>query len=413
MTDFRERPSYGGVDLATLDDIIGGSEDYILIEDQRASGTSSGSLSSGAWRTRPLNTEVIDTGGLVSIASNQFTLSDAGTYRIRAWGSVYAVARNAMRLQNITDATTILNGSSSYSNTDQSAPALLEGQFTIAGAKTFELQHRVETTSGTFGFGVPSGSSFTVDHEVFTRIEIWRGSTGGGSASVIYTNASASPPGSPADGDWWMPSDGAGVVYARVSSAWVARGPLYPLTDPTIPSFAWINQGTAAISTANGVQYLSVPNVGAGHSLRVRKKAAPSTPYTVTAMARVLASAGGASEVHCGLVFRQSSDGKLHTLSWEPFAGQIWSTKWTSTTVFSAQYTTATVAVYTGALIFLRIADNGTNRICSVSMDGQDWVTLHTIGRTDFLTADEVGFYVSGSSAALGCNMTLYSWKEA
>lgn len=151
----------------------GGLGAYILIEDQRASGTASGSLASGAWRTRPINTVVHDTGGDASVVANQFVLQP-GVYRLHAWGYVYNVARNAMRLQNITDGTTVLNGGAAYSNGDASAPALLTGRFTIATAKTFELQHRVEFTSGTHGFGVAVGTVFAVDHEVFTSIELWK-----------------------------------------------------------------------------------------------------------------------------------------------------------------------------------------------------------------------------------------------
>ena len=48
---------------------------YALIADQKAQGTISGSFTSGDWRTRDLNTELSDADDIVSISSNQFTLS--------------------------------------------------------------------------------------------------------------------------------------------------------------------------------------------------------------------------------------------------------------------------------------------------------------------------------------------------
>jgi hypothetical protein len=61
----------------------------------------------------------------------------------------------------------------------------------------------------------------------------------------------------------------------------------------------------------------------------------------------------------------------------------------------------------------MRIADTGTSRICSWSADGQNWHDLHSIGRTDFLTADEVGFYVNSQSATYPAACTLISWAQA
>ena len=45
-----------------------------IIEDQKSAGTAGGTFTSGAWRTRDLNTEVSDPDGIVSTQS-----STAGT----------------------------------------------------------------------------------------------------------------------------------------------------------------------------------------------------------------------------------------------------------------------------------------------------------------------------------------------
>lgn len=143
--------------------------DYILIQDQKTQNTSGGTFTQGAWRTRDLNTVVVDDTGAVSLSSNQFTLP-AGTYRVHIQCPAFAVNRHQARLQNITDASTTLVGSSQYAyvtgqvynNSD------IYGVFTIAGTKTFEVQHQCETTQATYGFGVEGNFST----EIYTTIEL-------------------------------------------------------------------------------------------------------------------------------------------------------------------------------------------------------------------------------------------------
>jgi hypothetical protein len=149
-------------------------------------------------------------------------------------------------------------------------------------------------------------------------------------------------------------------------------------------------------------------------NLRIRKKAAPSTPYTITAA--MLVDPLSMDYHQFGLVFRQSSDGKCHVFGPQRNFGisAVWllnSLKYTSATVFSAAYSQHH---FMGLpLLWLRIADDGTNRICSYGVDGQNWFQFHSVGRTDFLTADEVGFYIDVENATFGTGITLISWKQA
>ena len=48
----------------------------------------------------------------------------------------------------------------------------------------------------------------------------------------------------------------------------------------------------------------------------------------------------------------------------------------------------------------MRITDNGTNRITYISNDGYYWHTLSTIGRTDYITANQYGFFIGGNNSA-------------
>lgn len=57
--------------------------------------------------------------------------------------------------------------------------------------------------------------------------------------------------------------------------------------------------------------------------------------------------------------------------------------------------------------------DDGTNRICSLSNNGRNWWVFHSVGRTDFLTADHVGFYVSDNGSSRATGLTLLSWRQS
>ena len=144
---------------------------YAVIADQKTSGTDGGTFTSGAWRTRDLNTEVTDVDNIVSISSNQFTLQ-AGTYLIKARATGYDCDRHQLRIRNITDASTVRCGISNFVNQTYNvfSTAVVVGRTTISGAKVFELQHQAQSTKTTFGLGV--ASNFTT--EVFAEVEIYK-----------------------------------------------------------------------------------------------------------------------------------------------------------------------------------------------------------------------------------------------
>jgi hypothetical protein len=209
-------------------------------------------------------------------------------------------------------------------------------------------------------------------------------------------------------------SGGGTSNFLRADGTWAApsgSGATFPWASPTAPvngDFAWINQGSATVSAnASGIG-LVIP-ASSALSLRIRKKAAPSTPYTITAGFMVMVRN---SSLHtAGLCFRQSSDGKIATLA--IIGGTSWglySQKLNSPTSFSADYASRTFwPLYP---IWLRIADDGSNRICSYSCNGYDFEQLHSVGRTDFLTADEVGFF-GNDETNTGNVVQLFSWAEA
>lgn len=206
-----------------------------------------------------------------------------------------------------------------------------------------------------------------------------------------------------------FPSDGFGL-YRDTGSVLVPWGPLFPFTSPVDGDFAWVNQAFSTVSTVNGGVYLAADNDSGGLDLKIRKKAAPPTPYTISA-AIIHNQSPGLSNSMFGLCFRESSSGKLSVIRWIT-SGSLLASKYNSPTSFSANYDSD--ACYAPPL-FLRIADNGTSRIYSYSYDGQNYLKFHTVGRTDFHTADEVGWFVAGPfgdpSGEVG-GALLLSWRE-
>jgi hypothetical protein len=140
------------------------------LQDQKTAGTAGGTFTSGAWRTHELTTEEVDQIGS-TLSSNTFTLP-AGTYIAEASAMGYACSGHKLRLRNITDGTTAIVGSHADCSTGGiSTVAHLFGRFTIADTKTFELQHRCQTTKSTDGFG--QAMSFG-EAEVYADLRIWK-----------------------------------------------------------------------------------------------------------------------------------------------------------------------------------------------------------------------------------------------
>lgn len=150
---------------------IGVAAMYALIRDEKSQNVSGGTFTAGDWRQRNLTNVVSDTGGFVTLASNQITLP-AGTYRCRIRCPAYQVSRHQARLYNVTDGSTLALGSSV-----RTAPtggtqneSVIVGFFTLTSSKVLEIQHRCETTLANTGFGI--AANFGI--EVYTTAEFWK-----------------------------------------------------------------------------------------------------------------------------------------------------------------------------------------------------------------------------------------------
>lgn len=146
------------------------SSSYIQFEDQKASGTHGGTFTTGAWRTRDLNTEVSDTDNLASLSSNQVTIQP-GTWVLMARAPAHNVSLHKLRLENISDATTIGIGQNAYATGGGTTHSFVSAKATFTTAKIVEVQHRSSATNATIGFGF--AATFGVV-EVYTQFWAWR-----------------------------------------------------------------------------------------------------------------------------------------------------------------------------------------------------------------------------------------------
>lgn len=136
-----------------------------IIIDQKPAGTDGGTFTSGAWRTRDLNT-VVSSQAWLSLANNQFTLQP-GTYLISWTCSAFRVGSNQSRL--LTGSFYVV-GSTEYSFPTYPTSVQSIGRyiFTLGSDSSFELQHRCASNYNNEGYGRAAG----FDDEIYSTVEI-------------------------------------------------------------------------------------------------------------------------------------------------------------------------------------------------------------------------------------------------
>jgi hypothetical protein len=151
----------------------GGGATYAVFQDVKASGAG-GTFTNGAWRTRDLQTSQYNGITGCSLASNQITLA-AGTYIVNAMAPASYVDQHQTRFYNITDSSTAIIGGNAYNGVTSASLdtySALQGGFTIAGSKVFELQHYATTTKNGTGFGTNNGFGVGETYAIITIIKV-------------------------------------------------------------------------------------------------------------------------------------------------------------------------------------------------------------------------------------------------
>ena len=237
---------------------------------------------------------------------------------------------------------------------------------------------------------------------------------GGGGAVGLSQYPAATVPAAGAAGGGVLVTDKGLLLYDN-GAAYSAYGPIERLYSPPITGWSWVNQGAAAVVSSDFDQVISGGGSGTGASIRGRFQAIPGGAYTLTACLQITMLAKTFQSG--GVALRDSVSGKLIVcalLSGASGTQNIQYAKFNSPTSFFADYIAPSVSV--GGKVWLRIVDNGTNRITLFSVDGINFLEIYTVGRTDFMTPNEIGFVMSTENSAtphLAPIVRLISWQIA
>lgn len=197
----------------------------------------------------------------------------------------------------------------------------------------------------------------------------------------------------------YMPRAGlpAGASFANIQRV---------VPPPPVETFTWVNQSTATASNVSNGIYLSGPGTSAPDlHLLVQAVAAP---WTIKAT--YISDLSTASNVATGVAYRESGTGEIVYIG--VFSTTIISEKFDSATVGNSSYSltnTPLAAAAAAGTVSFKMQDDGTNRVTSWSRDGINFRVLHTVSRTDFLTANQAGFFIRTDAGFAA--LTLISWE--
>lgn len=194
--------------------------------------------------------------------------------------------------------------------------------------------------------------------------------------------------------------DGSGPLTINAAGG----GGGYPFIPPPQTGWSWVNQGGAVVTSDPSYQAISGGSA-ATLNCRMRTRAAPSTPYVITACIECSMLKNSNSAV--ALFWRESSTGKLIYAGLTN--GNFAAASYNSPTSFAGSG--YSVPSYASTLLWHRITDDGTDRGVYFSGNGYDWIPLVTQANNTFLTADEVGFMTLVNGNVLAPTARLVHWE--
>jgi hypothetical protein len=201
-------------------------------------------------------------------------------------------------------------------------------------------------------------------------------------------------------------------------SAWQSMGPINQLTPPNIADFSWFNQisnsATGSYTVTSGGIYILAPAQAGGESPRVLEVTTPATPWTLTTYLVPLGFPANFWEA--GLRLRDSVGGKSVIMQMGYNSGLGFSIdKFNADLTYNASYgtypTLGLTANWAVPPQWMQLSDNGTNRIWRLSSDGVNWLQVHSVSRTDFVTPNRVGFFANTINPTYDMGILCLSWK--
>ena len=213
-------------------------------------------------------------------------------------------------------------------------------------------------------------------------------------------------------------TDGAGSVTVAKTSPFAGSGLYRQVLSPTPTSAStglttWLNQGTSVVSDSPVGLSIEAPQ-SAGTNLSGRYMAAPTAPYTITALLGATRNSGSGSMAGIGWY---DGSAKLQVLSYDTNAT---SSPLLRVRQFANPTTTpgvnyASFANWFSQPIWLRVRDDGTNVSFSFSQDGVNFLELYAVAKSaGYLGSSGYGNIIFFINPGPGVNglATLLSWAQ-
>jgi hypothetical protein len=195
----------------------------------------------------------------------------------------------------------------------------------------------------------------------------------------------------------------------------------------TAASFTDVNAGGSDSKTDQNGTILLRKATQAGVSAYALVRTAPSTPYLYIGAFRalLLIEATSVDKATFGMCFRESSTGKLTTLEIGTEGTASGGPRYLFWSVVNRSGPTSAGTVIAGSPTFnlvpigcnafwQRIEDDGTNLKFYLSMDGVNWIQIHSVGRTTHMAGgpNQVGWYVDNASNSKEILVRLAHWSK-
>jgi len=175
------------------------------------------------------------------------------------------------------------------------------------------------------------------------------------------------------------------------------------------PLWAWRNQGTSTATINKSHLNLTCAGNPAVYFSSTLEQNCPSNPWEFTAKIGAEFIANPSLAVF-GIIVLETSTGKYINYAVQNINGDtIRFTRYQMVNATTYNSQTDITTGFRNLPLYLRIADNGTNFIFSVSNTGSKFETINTVSRTGFLTgsADKIGLgitYDDGRAFSLNCD---------
>jgi len=258
-----------------------------------------------------------------------------------------------------------------------------------------------------------TGSGLT---EVATTDIAAGSANGNGTKFQLFTGSTATNDCAKFDANGNIVSAGAACASGTVPTVTVPYinvggtlyGPVYTFTDPSLPSYSWVNQGTATITSSNGAQILYSPDSAGAVAIHAREITPPAAPYTLTVA--MLASQLSVNYYRTGIGFRESGTGKLTTIN--ATVGNLAIDYWTNPTTYSSTPLNISCTWCAGGVVWYRIQNTGSALKYYLSKDSFNYVEIYSTALTSHFTTapDRIFFFVNPNAATYGVGVTVLSW---